>query len=95
MVDQLCSGESVADLLEILCLFGADGRPTLLGESIAEFCLALQGVEVTWSCSSAELTLVPRWTEQLDRLDNSLLPLFLMSPVISPLFRMQIFMINN
>ena len=85
-------GESVADLLGILCLFRADGRPTQLGESIAESCLTLRGVKVSWLDSSTELTLVPRWTEQLDCLDNSLLPLFLMSPVISPLFRMQIFM---
>ena len=42
--------------------------------------------------SSAELTLVPWWTEQLDLLDNSILPLFLMSPVINPLFRIRIFM---
>ena len=32
-------GESIADLLEILCLFGDDGRATLLGESTAESCL--------------------------------------------------------
>ena len=75
-----------------MCLFEVDGRPTLLGESIAESCLTLWGVEVTWLRSSAEPTLVPWWTEQLDRLDNSKLPLFLMSSVISPLFRMQIFM---
>ena len=50
-------GESVADLLEILCLFGAAGRPTLLGESIAEPCLTLRGVKVPGLCSSAELTL--------------------------------------
>ena len=51
-----------------------------------------RGVKVSWLHSSAELTLVPWWTEQLDRLNNSLLPLFLMSPVINPLFRIQIFM---
>ena len=85
-------GESIADLLEILCLVRTDGRPTLLGESVAESCLTLRGAKVTWLCSSAEPTLVPWWIEQLDRLDNSLLPLFLMSPVISPLFRIQIFM---
>ena len=62
------------------------------GESIAESCLTLWGVEVTWSHSSVEPTLVPWRTEQLDCLDNSTLPLFLMSPVISPLFRMQVFM---
>ena len=28
--------------------------------------------------------MVPWWTKQLDRLDNSLLPLFLMLPVINP-----------
>ena len=70
--------------------FGADGRPTLLEESVA--CLTLRRVKVSWLHSSAELTLVPWWTEQLDRLDNSILPLFLMSPVINPLFRIQIFM---
>ena len=75
--------------------FRVDGRPTLLGESIAGSCPTLWGVEVTWLHSSAELTLVPWWTEQLDRLDNSKLPLFLMSPVISPLFRMQLTMISN
>ena len=74
-------GESVVDLLEILCLFRADGRPTLLGESMADSCLTLRGVEVTWSCSSAEPTLVPWWTKQLDRLDNSLLPMFLREKV--------------
>ena len=47
-------------------------------ESIVEPCLAPRGVEVSWLYSSAELTLVPWWTEQLDHLDNSLLPLFLM-----------------
>ena len=46
-VDQLCTGESVADLLEILCLFRADGRPTLLGESMAGSCLTLQGVKIS------------------------------------------------
>ena len=54
--------------------------------------LTRRGVTVSGLHSSAELTLVPWWTEQLDRLDNSLLPLFLMTPVINPLFRMQIFM---
>ena len=34
MVDQLCSGESIAELLGILFLFRADGRPTLLGERV-------------------------------------------------------------
>ena len=41
----------------ILCLFGADGRPTLLGESIAESSLTLRGVKVSWLRSSAESTL--------------------------------------
>ena len=36
MVDQLCLGASIADLLGILCLFRAGGRPTLLGESVAD-----------------------------------------------------------
>ena len=35
MVDQLCLGEIIADLLGILCLFRTDGRPTLLG---GEYC---------------------------------------------------------
>ena len=58
MVDQLCSGESIAVLLEILFLFRANGRPNLLGESITESCLTLQGVKVSWSNSSAESTFV-------------------------------------
>ena len=57
MVDQLCSEESITDLLEILCLFRADGRPTLFGESIADSCLTLRGVKVSWSNSSAESNL--------------------------------------
>ena len=32
-------GESIADLLEILCLFGADGRPTLLGRVLLNLVL--------------------------------------------------------
>ena len=71
--------------------FRADGKPNLLGESIVESYPTLRGVEVFGLHSSAELTLVPWWTEQLDCLDNSLLPLFLMFPVINPLFRIQIF----
>ena len=70
----------------------AGARLTLPGERIDESCLTLWGVEVTWLHSSTESTLVPWWTNQLDCLDNSLLPLFLMSLVINPLFRMQIFM---
>ena len=35
-----------------------------------------------WLCFLAEPTLVPWRTEQLDCLDSSLLPLFLVSPVI-------------
>ena len=70
----------------------ADDRLTLSGESIAESGLTLWGVEATWSYSSVEPTLVPWRTKQLDCLDNSTLPLFLMSPVISLLFRMQVFM---
>ena len=61
-----------------LCL----GRVLMIG-------LTLGGVRVSWLHSSAEPTLVPWWTKQLDCVDDSLLPLFLMSPVISPLFRMQ------
>ena len=59
---------------------------------IVESGLTLWGIKISWLHSSAELTLVPWWTKQLDRLDNSLLPLFLMLPVINPLFHMQIFM---
>ena len=47
------------------------GRPTLLGWSVAESCLTLWGVEISRLHSSADLTLVPWWTEQLDRLDDS------------------------
>ena len=65
-------------MLVILCLLRADGRPTLPGESIVESGLTLWGVEATWLRSSAEPILVPWWTEQLDRLDNSLLPQFLL-----------------
>ena len=50
-------GESVADLLEILCLLGADGRPTLLEERALLIYLTLRGVEVSWLHSSAESTL--------------------------------------
>ena len=57
--------------------FWADGRPTLPRESIADSGLTLRGVKVSWLRSSAEITLVPLWAEQLDHLDNSLLPLFL------------------
>ena len=64
----------------------------LLGREFAESYLTLRGVKVSGLHSSAELTLVPRWTEQLDCLDNLLLPLFLMLPVINPLFRIQIYM---
>ena len=63
----------------------------LLGRVLL-ICLTWRGVKVSGLHSSAELNLVPWWTEQLDRLDNLLLPLFLMLPVINPLFRMQIFM---
>ena len=61
-------GESITDLLEILCLVRADGRPTMLGERIAESYLTLRGVKVSWSCSSAELTLVDRATRLLRQL---------------------------
>ena len=81
MVGQLCLGESITDLLGILCLFRAYGRPTLLGEILADSCPTLRGVEVSWVHSSAELTLVPRRTERLDRLDNSLLPQLLREKV--------------
>ena len=69
-------GESIADLLEILCLVGLMGDPLCLGR-IVESCFTLRGVKVSWSRSSAEPTFVPWWTEPLDRSDNSLLPLFL------------------
>ena len=73
-------GESIADLLEILCLFGADRRPTLPGESMTESCLTLQGVKGSWSHSSAESTLylVDRATVQFGQF---LLPLFLREKV--------------
>ena len=70
----------------------ADDRLNLPWEGIADSCLTLWGVEITWSRSSVEPTLVPWRTKQLDCLDNSTLPLFLMSPVISLLFHMQVFM---
>ena len=61
----------------------AGGYPTslrlivaLLGESVLTCWFTLWGIKVYWLCSSAELTLVPWWIEQLDRLDNSLLPQF-------------------
>ena len=63
----------------------------LLGENCWS-CLTRRGVKVYGLHSSAELALVPWWTEQLDCLDNSLFPLFLTLPVINPLFRIQIFM---
>ena len=69
-----------------LTFLKADSRLTLLGESMLTCWLTLWGIKISWLHSSAELTLVPWWTEQLDRLDNSLLPLFLTLPVINPLF---------
>ena len=57
------------------------GDQTLLGGVLLKSGLTLWGVEVTWLHSSAEPTLVPWLTEQLDRLDNSLLPLFLQEKV--------------
>ena len=69
-------GERVDDLLEILCLFRADGRPTLLEESIVASCLSLRGVEISWLHSSAGHTLVPWWIAQLDCLNNSYCPSF-------------------
>ena len=44
-------------MLETQCLVRADGRPTLLGESMYDSGLTQRGVKVSWSCSSAELTL--------------------------------------
>ena len=61
----------------------------LLGESALTCWLTLWGIRMYWLGSSAEPTLVPWRVEQLDCLDNSLLPLFLTLPVIDPLFRMQ------
>ena len=58
----------------------ADWRPTAW-EGIVESWLTLWGIKISWLHSSAELTLVSWWTEQLDRLDNSLLPLFLWEKV--------------
>ena len=47
-------------------MFRDDGRPTAW-ERIIESGLTLLGIKVSWLRSSAELTLVPWWTEQLDR----------------------------
>ena len=55
---------------------------TLLGEECTDCWLTLWGIKVCGSYSLAEPTLVPWRTEQLNCLDNSLLPLFLVSPVI-------------
>ena len=84
-------GESITDLLEILRLFGADGRPTLLEESIADlsYSTVSGGILVTFLSRTYLGILVDRATRSLRQL---LLPLFLMSPIISPLFRMQVFM---
>ena len=72
------------------CAFsGLTGNQLCLGKVS---CLILWGVERTWSYSSVESTLVPWRIKQLDCLDNSTLPLFPMSPVISLLFHMQAFM---
>ena len=68
-------GESITDLLEILCLLGLIGRPVLLGESMLSPDL-LCG-EWRYLGYVLQPTLVPWWMEQLDRLDDSLLPLFL------------------
>ena len=70
-VDQLCLGESIADSFIIV---------SLSGESY-HYCLTLQGVKVSWSYSSAELTLVPWWIEQLVQLRQFLLPQFLREKV--------------
>ena len=59
-------GMSVADLLEIRCLVRVDGRLTAW-EGIVESWLTLWGIKISWLHSSAELSLVPWWTEQLDR----------------------------
>ena len=72
----LYSAEEYYDLLGIPKLFRADGRLTLLGESITDsfivashsgesyhYCFTLQGATVSGSYSSAEPTLVPWWTE--------------------------------
>ena len=50
----------------MLCLFMIDGEPILLGESIAESCFILRGVEMIWPHSSIESTSVPRRTKQPD-----------------------------
>ena len=68
------------------------GSFDMLGKNALTCGLTLWGIMIYWLCSSVEPTLIPWRTEQLDCLDNSLLPLFLMLPVINPLFRMQIFM---
>ena len=63
-------GESVAVLLEILCLLGADGRPTLLVENIAESRLTLGsgGILVTFFSRTYLSTLVDRATRSLGQL---------------------------
>ena len=72
----------------------ADGRPTLLGKSIADlfivaslsgesyhYCFTLRGITVSWPYSSAEPTLVPWWTEQLVQFGPFLLPQLLWEKV--------------
>ena len=57
-------------MLELLCLFGAEERPTLLGESMADSGLTLRGVKVSWSFFSRTYlgTLVDRATRSLRQL---------------------------
>ena len=55
----------------------AYGRPTLLEESVAESYPTRRGVKVSGLHSSAELTLVPWWIEQLAQFGRILLPQFL------------------
>ena len=76
MVDQLCLGESIADLLGILCLFRADGRPTLFGESIADLSYSegSEGILVTFFSQTYLGTWVDRATRSLRQF---LLPQFL------------------
>ena len=62
-----------------MCLLGLIGDQ-LLGRVLL-IGLTLGGVKVSGLHSSAELTLVPWWTEQLDCLDSSLFPQFLWEKV--------------
>ena len=62
--------------------FRVDREPTLFGESIVESCLTLRGVEMIYSHSSVESTLVPWRTKQPDCIRQLYIALCPMSPVI-------------